>query len=261
VSTIKNLHVHSTATQNHLNSSMASSLNCYTRKHCVACKLGDTHLSQFERLGKRRVLRKGEQLFRQGDTFQSLFVVQSGSVKSSVVGDDGEEQITGFHFPGDLLSVDGMDSGLQTYSAEALETTSICEFVFRDFERISDSMPDLKSQFFKAMGKELSREKKRMLVLGRMRAEQRLATFILDTSRELRSRGQANDSLTFSMTRQDIANYLGLAVETVSRLLSQFAATDLIRVQRRCLEVLDRSNLENLAQGFQPSAQLIARSA
>lgn len=236
-------------------------LSCYTRKHCVASTLCDAHMAQYGQLAKHRVLRKGQKLFQQGDDFQSVFVVQSGSIKAYMVADDGEEQITGFHFPGELLSADGMDSGRQPYTAEALETTSICEFSFKDFERLGKAEPEIEYELMRAMGKELSREKKRMMVLGRMRAEQRLANFILDTASEMRSRGQARDDFTFSMSRQDIANYLGLAVETVSRLLSHFATSDLIRVQRRKLQVLDADSLFSLAQGFQAQPAPVARTA
>jgi CRP/FNR family transcriptional regulator, anaerobic regulatory protein len=204
-------------------------------------------MEAFEGLpGQRRVLRRGERLFAQGDNFQSLYIVQSGSAKAYVISEDGNQQITGFHYRGDLLGVDGLELGMQTYSVEALETSSICELSFSEFETLYANLPGLRRQFFKVVAGELAREKQRMLVLGKLYAEQRLAHFILDTAAHLKDRGLTNSEFMLTMTRHDIANYLGLAVETISRLLTRFDTANLIRVQHRQIRLLNPARLRAL---------------
>jgi len=213
-----------------------------------------------EHVAKRRLLNKGQRLFSQGDRFRSLFVIRSGSMKAFLAHPNGDEQITGFHFAGDMLSPDGLEEGMHSYCVEALETTSVCQYPLEAFERAAQKIPALELRLLKTISRELSREKRCMMILGRMRAEQRLATFILDTAGQMARRGQSETDLLFSMTRTDIANYLGLAVETASRLLSRFAAAHLIRVHHRRLSVLDLAGLQQLAGGEHETA-IIAQSA
>lgn len=221
--------------------------SCSAASYCLCCRLGPTELELFESLpGSRRVLRRGERLFAQGDKFDALYIVQSGSAKAYVISEDGNQQITGFHHRGDLLGVDGMEQGMQSYSVEALETSSICELSFVEFEKIYAGLTGLRQQFFKVIASELAREKQRMLVLGKLYAEQRLAHFILDTAAHLKDRGLTHNEFVLTMTRHDIANYLGLAVETISRLLTRFDSAGLIRVQHRQIRVLNPVRLRAL---------------
>lgn len=224
--------------------------SCAAASYCLCCRLGQAELEAYENLsGSRRVLRRGERLFAQGDNFQSLYIVQSGSAKAYVISEDGNQQITGFHYRGDLLGVDGMESGLQSYTVEALETSSICELSFAEFENLYAGLAGLRRQFFKVIASELAREKQRMLVLGKLYAEQRLAHFILDTAAHLKNRGLTSSEFVLTMTRHDIANYLGLAVETISRLLTRFDAAHLIQVRHRQIRVLDPVRLRALLYG------------
>ena len=236
--------------------------SCITQKYCLSRDLNSVELNEFESLTRhRRTLRKGERLFRQGDKFQSLFVVQSGSVKAYVISGDGEQQISGFHFPGELLGVDGVEFGWQTYNAEALETSSVCELSFFEFDQLTERFDVLRHQFFKTLGEQLAKEKRRMLVLGRLHADQRLASFILDIVQRYRQRHFNTDSVSFSMTRNDIANYLGLAVETVSRLLSRFDSLEVIRVRHRTLDILQPAKLLAIATGTEISSQSRTKSS
>lgn len=221
--------------------------SCAAASYCLCCRLGGSELEQYENLpGARRVLRRGERLFAQGEKFQSLYIVQSGSAKAYVISEDGNQQITGFHYRGDLLGVDGMELGMQSYTVEALETSSICELSFVEFEQAYAGLPGLRQQFFRVIGAELAREKQRMLVLGKLYAEQRLAHFVLDTAAHLKGRGLNHSEFVLTMTRHDIANYLGLAVETISRLLTRFDTANLIRVQHRQIKLLDPLRLRAL---------------
>ncbi|MEX1034186.1 MAG: helix-turn-helix domain-containing protein [Cellvibrionaceae bacterium] len=220
---------------------------CSAASYCLGCRLDEQELAAFEKLaGNRRMLRRGERLFSQGDSFQSLYVIQSGSAKAYVISEDGNQQITGFHYRGDLLGVDGMEAGMQSYTVEVLETSSICELSFPEFEHLYADLSGLRRQFFTVVAAELAREKQRMLVLGKLYAEQRLAHFILDTAAHLKARGLTSSEFMLPMTRHDIANYLGLAVETISRLLTRFDTADLIRVQHRQIRLLDPARLRAL---------------
>lgn len=221
--------------------------SCQAAIYCLCCRLSPEERDIFANLpGARRLLRRGERLFAQGDDFRSIYILQSGSAKSYVISEDGNQQITGFHYRGDLLGVDGMEGGTQTYTAEALETSSFCELSFAEFEYLHAELKGLRRQFFKVVAGELAREKQRMLVLGKLYAEQRLAHFILDTAAHLQNRGLAHQDFVLTMTRHDIANYLGLAVETISRLLTRFDSGGLIEVRHRQMRVLEPARLRSL---------------
>lgn len=236
--------------------------SCQAVSYCLCCRMSPEDREAFENLpGTRRVLRRGERLFAQGDDFRSLYIVQSGSAKAYVISEDGNQQITGFHYRGDLLGVDGMEVGMQSYTVEALETSSICEISFAEFERLHADTAALRQQFFKVVASELAREKQRMLVLGKLYAEQRLAHFVLDTAAHLKDRGLAHSEFVLTMTRHDIANYLGLAVETISRLLTRFDSADLIRVRHRQIKLLDAVRLRALLYGTEPHVVVLRATA
>jgi len=236
--------------------------NCLTYKHCLTRELDSRQLEEFDqRARRRRTLHKGELLFRQGDRFRSLFIVQSGAVKAYVISDEGEQQVSGFHFPGDLLGVDGIDRDMQTCNAEALETSSVCEVNFTEFRHLAEQVPSLQRQFFRLISRELGREKTQLLVLGKMHAEQRLAKFILDVYNDLQHRCLPNREFVFPMSRHDIANYLGLAVETVSRLLTRFDGAGLISVQHRRIRILANDRLHALVKGNTDEISQLRHSA
>lgn len=217
---------------------------CVTKKYCFANHLDSNCLGELQAIiSRHHRLKKGERLFDQGHKFYSLFLVQSGSVKAYVINEDGDHQITNFYFPGELLDIDGIEDGVQSYGVEALETSSLCEFDFETFVQFAHLHPLLHCQFLRALGRGSAREKQHLLVLGKMQAEQKLANFILDIAEQKKRRGQSDIRLHFSMSRNDIANYLGLAVETVSRVLSRFDETKMIQIKRRAVEILDREKL------------------
>ena len=147
------------------------------------------------------------------------------------------------------MGIDGIDTGWQTYNAEALETSSICELSFKEFDLLTGRFERLRHQFFKILGGQLAREKRRMLVLGRLHAEQRLANFILDISSRSSVHYANEDCLNLTMTRNDIANYLGLAVETVSRLLTRFDNLGIASIRHRTLKILQPQLMAEIASG------------
>jgi len=222
--------------------------SCLTRKYCLAKDLSAEDLQLSQSLMRRhRLLKKGERLFLQGDALQSLFIVRSGSVKTYYISDDGEQQVTGFHFPGQVLGVNGFENRVQTVSVEALETTSVCELNCDDFDRLCEKLPTFRHEFYRSIGRELAQDKRHMLVLGKLHADQRLADFILQIASLKKARGQVYGEFILSMARTDIANYLGVAGETVSRLLTRFQLDGLISIKRRVVTVVNLYKLQSLA--------------
>ena len=220
--------------------------HCIARHYCLPQYLNDYNLRRYEALLRHKTLHRGDRLFQQGDLFRSLFVVHSGSFKAYMISDDGEHQITGFHFQGEILGLDGVDGREQIYNVDALETASVCELPYHAFEKLMSQVPELRREFIRVISRELAREKNRMMVLGKMHAERKLAEFFLDVERTLYAKGKPLGNFTLSMTRHDIANYLGLAVETVSRLLTRFQNANIVMIQRRNVHIVDREKLESL---------------
>ena len=222
--------------------------NCIARPFCLNQRLNHSDLLEYESFIKHRTLRRGDRLFRQGEPLTSLYVIRSGSFKAYLMSDDGEQQITGFHFSGELLGMDGLRDGHQVCYADALETSSICELPYRSFEKLMDRIPLLRKEFIRYATAELAREKSALLVLGKMVAERKLANFFLDISSAMHDRGRSSSNFVLSMQRQDIGNYLGLAIETVSRLISRFQYAKLLEINHRQIRILDRPRLVALAK-------------
>ena len=193
---------------------------------------------------QRKPLQKNDHLYREGDTSRALFAVRSGSVKTLVESPNGDEQIVGFHLPGELVGVDGFMDGTHTCTAISLETTSVCAIPMGKLENLCTTLPGLQHQMRRIMGKEVTEEHKMLLMLGKMSAEEKIATFLLSISRRMEERHWKATEFVLSMPRQDIANYLGLAVETVSRLFAQYQEASIIKVDRRRISILDLQRLK-----------------
>lgn len=224
---------------------------CCTRKHCLVNRLDDSvSLAVSKARRQPKPLEKGDHLYIQGDPFSSLYLIRSGAFKSSITDDTGDRQITGFHFPADIVGLDGVESGRQVYEIEALETSSVCAIRFDRLEQISrHSNGDLYRHLVCAVSGLAFKESQLLMVLGRLHAEQRLASFLLDTSRRMRDRGESSNVFNLSMARQDIANYLGLATETVSRLFKRFEHEALISAEGRRVRIIDGMGLNSIVAG------------
>ena len=222
--------------------------NCSISQLCLPYTLDNASLDKLDDIIERkRPYRKGEQLFQAGQPLKSLFAVRSGSFKSFTVSDDGDAQITGFHLPGDLIGFDSVHSSTYTSFAESLETSMVCEIPFTSLETLSDQLPLLRRQVMRLMSSEISADKQMMSLLNHKSAEQRLATFMLDFSERFRSRGLSSKEFRLSMTRAEIGNYLGLTVETVSRLLSKLHKERVIEVDGKFILLLDFDILQQLS--------------
>ncbi len=193
-------------------------------------------------------LKRGELLFNFNDTFRSIYVVRSGSLKTVYAKEDGIEQVIGFYLAGELLGFDAIN-GYHPCSAKALETSNVCEVPFEHLEALSARMPSLQHQLLRLMSKEINTDQNVMVLLGKKNAEVRLASYLLSISSRYQQRGFFSQDFYLSMSRSDIGSYLGLAVETVSRTFSLFQEQDVLMVERRHIIIKDRDYLQRLANG------------
>jgi len=224
--------------------------SCNLRELCLPVGMSKDQLDRLDTLvATRRAVSRGETLFRVGDPFASLYAVRTGFFKTCVSSEDGRDQVTGFQMAGELLGLDGIGSDRHTCDAVALEDSQVCTIPFRDLEDLSREFSDLQHQFHKIMSREIVRDHGVMLLLGSMRAEERLAAFLVNLTQRLKSRGFSPSSLILRMTREEIGSYLGLKLETVSRTFSKFQDDGLLEVKQRHIRVLDAPALQNLVNG------------
>lgn len=213
--------------------------DCTLAELCLPRGLDAQDMERFEAVvGQRAPLKRGESAYRAGDQFNALFAVKSGSLKIVMSPPDGEEQIIGFSMPGELFGFDGIQEG-HTCTAVALERTSLCELPLDGISEVASQIPSLNRELYKVMANEISIDQSMLLLLARRSAEDRLAAFLLSLSRRFASRGFSETDFTLSMSRHDIANYLGLAAETVSRLFSRLDDAGLLTVNGRKIQIHD----------------------
>jgi CRP/FNR family transcriptional regulator len=172
--------------------------------------------------------------------------VRSGAFKTTVAATDGREQVTGFYFPGEFIGMDAIYEQAYKSNAKALESSSVCELPFEKLQELGASMPQLQVQMMSRLSKELSGDKTLMFMLGKKTAEEKLATFLLSISKRFQDRGFSAKDFQLSMSRGDIANHLGLAVETVSRLFTRFQDEGLIATHNKVISLRDVERLKQL---------------
>jgi len=193
---------------------------------------------------RARPVHRGDYIFRTGERFHSLYVVKTGSVKTYAPSTEGGEHVLGFHLPGELIGLDAIEKEVHTCSAKVLETSAICEVPFSRLITLSGSIPSLQHQLYRLLSKEIGHDTEMLLLLGKKSAEERLAAFLLSMSKRLHKRGLSPTDFYLSMSRHEIGNYLGLAVETVSRLFTKFQDEGLLKVDRKHVELLELDVLE-----------------
>ena len=218
--------------------------NCNLRELCLPVGLSEGDMQRIDQLvGTRRALKRAEVLFRAGDRFESLFAVRTGFFKTRVSAEDGRDQVTGFQMAGELLGLDGISTDRHSCDAVALEDSQVCQIPYARLEDFSHQVPELQRQFHKVMSREIVRDHGVMLLLGSMRAEARLAAFLLNLTQRLQARGFSGTSLVLRMTREEIGSYLGLKLETVSRTFSKFAEEGIVEVKQRHVRIVDTEAL------------------
>lgn len=193
---------------------------------------------------------RGDYIYRSGDKFRSLYAIRSGSFKTQVMHEDGREQVTGFQMAGEIIGLDAICTDRHPCDAVALENSEVCELPFNKLEALSRKLPSLQRHLHKIMSREIVRDQGIMLLLGSMRAEERLAVFLLNLSQRLAVRGHSPCKFQLRMSRQEIGSYLGLKLETVSRTFSHFQDNGLINVKARSIELLDLQGLRALFSSY-----------
>ncbi|HTL25743.1 MAG TPA: fumarate/nitrate reduction transcriptional regulator Fnr [Burkholderiales bacterium] len=223
---------------------------CNLRELCLPAGLDEEDLRRLDSVVyTRRRVKRGEALFDAGDEFQSIYSIRSGFFKTTTIDNEGREQVTGFNMPGELLGMDGIGSGAYHANAVALEDSEVCVLPFSLVESLGREVPALQRHLFSVLSREIVRDHGVMMLLGSMRAEERLATFLLGLSRRFSRRGYSPTEFHLRMTREEIGNYLGLKLETVSRLFSRFQADGLIEVEQKHVRIVDVDGLEALLRG------------
>ncbi|MEY3200530.1 MAG: hypothetical protein RIR70_80 [Pseudomonadota bacterium] len=228
-------------------------------RHCSACAMAalclpaDLSVEDIARLesllGNRRRLKRGQHLYRAGDGFDALFAIRNGFFKTDVLNEDGRDQVTGFQMAGELLGLDGISSTRHTCNAMALEDSDVCVIPFSSLEHAAREIEGLQRNLMKLMSREIVRDHGLMMLLGTMRADERLAAFLLNLSQRFMARGWSPAEFHLRMTREEIGSYLGLKLETVSRAFSRFHDEGLISVQQRHIRILDTSGLRGMLGG------------
>ncbi len=221
--------------------------SCNLRELCLPVGLTQPQLSHLDSLvATRKSIKRGDALFHTGDPFRSVYAVRTGFFKTRVSSEDGRDQVTGFQMAGELLGLDGISTDRHACDAIALEDSQVCVIPYSQLEDLSREFSDLQHQFHKIMSREIVRDHGVMLLLGSMRAEERLAAFLLNLTQRLHARGFSASALVLRMTREEIGSYLGLKLETVSRTFSKFQDDGLLEVKQRDIRIVNEAGLKAL---------------
>lgn len=221
--------------------------NCNLRELCLPLGLTVGELERLDDLvSTRRRVKRGDHLYRAGERFDAIYAIRSGFFKTDVLLEDGRDQVTGFQMAGELLGMDGIGTEHHTCNAIALEDSEICAIPFSQLETLSREIHTLQHHFHKVMSREIVRDHGVMMLLGTMRAEERLAAFLLNLSQRFTARGFSHAEFYLRMTREEIGSYLGLKLETVSRAFSKFQEEGHIAVQQKHIRILNVNGLKAL---------------
>jgi CRP/FNR family transcriptional regulator len=239
-----------TADPINVNALKVSCAACSMHQLCLPMGLEDADIDRLDKIiGKRRRLARDEALYKMGEPFRNLYAVRFGHFKTYQINAAGEAQITGFQMAGELLGMDAISADRHHCDAVALEDSEVCEIPFAHLEDLFGHVPALLRHFHRIMSREITREQNVMLLLGNMRAEQRFAVFLVNLSARYAARGYSATRFQLRMSREDIGNYLGLTIESISRLLSRFKKLGLVQVDKREVELLEPARLKAMAAG------------
>lgn len=221
--------------------------SCNMRELCLPVGLEADAMRQLDAVITRRLrLKKGDALYRAGEPFSALYAIRLGSCKSTLLAEDGREQVAGYHMIGDILGLDGIGTDRHGCHAIALEDTEVCVLPFDRLEELAHTLAPLQHNLLQFLSREIGRDQNVMILLT-MRADERLAVFLLNLSDRYRRRNYSSTEFVLRMTREEIGSYLGLKLETVSRLFSRFQEEGLLQIQGKEVKLLDLSALKEIA--------------
>ena len=223
--------------------------NCNLRELCMPMGLNHEEMLKLDELvfSRKRVPR-GQALYRTGDHFSALYAVRTGVFKTTVNSEEGRDHVTGFQMAGEIMGLDGMASDRYACDAIALEDAEVCIMPFGKIEDLSREIKALQTHLHRIMSREIVRDQNIMLLLGTMRAEERLAAFLVNLGQRLQARGFSSTDMVLRMTREEIGSYLGLKLETVSRTFSKFVEDGLITVKQKVIHIIEPERLAQLAK-------------
>ena len=221
--------------------------SCNMRELCMPVGLSNDELDRIDDLvTMRRKVKRGEVLFHSGEKFTNLFAIRTGFFKTCIASEDGRYQVTGFQMAGEIVGLDGIVNDTHTCDAVALEDAEVCIMPFDRIEEISREVNSLQRHVHKIMSREIVREHGVILFLGSMRAEERLAAFLLNLVQRLHARGFSQSELLLRMSREEIGSYLGMKIETVSRTFSKFVEDGIVEVKQRNIRILKTDALKEI---------------
>lgn len=220
---------------------------CTLQQLCLAGGMSPDDIDVLEGLvERRRPLQRGETVYRAGAPMNALFVARDGALKTTSLGEQGDEQVIGFHLPGELVGLDGLGSGRYRCTTVALEPATLCEVPFEQLETLAARIPSLQHQLMRVIGRSMGRDQDHIEMLGRRHATERVALFLHSFSERLRQLSRPHLAFSLAMTREEIASYLGLVIETVSRTFSRLQEDGIIEVKGRKVRLIDPQRLSQL---------------
>jgi CRP/FNR family transcriptional regulator len=241
--------------QNKVSEIRTSCGNCSLSELCLPHGMNEEDVNVLDHIVKRQQPHQpGQHVFRAGDQSRTLFAVRAGALKSYCITEDGDEQALGFTLPGELVGLDGMSDDAYASNLVVLETAGVCEFPYDDLDELCRSLHGLSHQLMRLASKEITADQGMQLLLGKHTAEEKLAVFFLSLSTRYKLRGLSAAKFNLPMSRQDIGNYLGLALETVSRLFAHFQEEGLLKVNRREVTITDLPRLKAMVKSRQKYA-------
>ena len=223
---------------------------CSLQQLCLPAGVDAAELVRLDEIVRRkRPVERGERLFRSGDALGSVYIARQGAFKTVTISESGEEQVVGFHLAGELVGLDALGTGRHRCEAVALTTAHVCEVQFQELAAVAAQLPSLQQQLMRVIGQSADRDQDHMEMLVRRQANERIALFLHGLSARLHRLGESGSLFKLPMSREDIARFLGLALETVSRGFSRLQEEGVISVLGRRLEILDHAELDRLAHG------------
>jgi CRP/FNR family transcriptional regulator, anaerobic regulatory protein len=231
--------------------------SCRIRDLCMPVGLSTTQMKQIDNMVSTRLkIERGEMLYQVNRPFKSLYAIRTGCFKTTISRPDGREQVANFYVSGELLGLDGIASNQYTCNAYALEDSEVCVLHVQQLNDLAMDVHVLQQHVQRIMSHEIVNDKEHLFLLGSMKSDARLASFLINLLTRLAARGQAKDELLLRMTREEIGSYLGLTLETVSRTFSAMAKKDIIAVDSRSIKVLQPQLLHDMAEHHeQPHCQ------
>lgn len=221
--------------------------NCNMRELCMPVGLTQEELENLDQIvSTRKKINRGQTLYHSGAPFNAIYAIRTGFFKTSLTSEDGRDQVTGFHMAGELVGLDGLSSDVHICNAIALEDAEVCVLAYDRIESLARDFPVLQRHVHRMLSREIVRDQGVMMLLGSMRAEERLAAFLINLAQRLHARGFSANELILRMTREEIGSYLGLKLETVSRTFSKFQEEGLLQVRQRHIRITSSEGLKSI---------------